>query len=130
MAREKALDNKVLSFLKEQNAWVIKYWAGAKYTKEGVPDILACINGKFFGIEDKAENGRPKMLQLKNLQWIREAGGYGILLYPKDFESFKMFVINSKTDPLDNDQYSYLAEQWYLQNIELQKEWYDKLNKI
>lgn len=127
MAREKDLDNKVLSFLKEQNAWVIKYWAGAKYTKEGVPDILACINGKFFGIEDKAENGRPKMLQLKNLQWIREAGGYGILLYPKDFESFKTFVINSKTDPLDNDQYSYLAEQWYLQNIELQKEWYDKL---
>lgn len=121
MAREKNLDNKVLSFLKEQNAWSIKYWAGAKYTKEGVPDILACVNGKFFGIEDKAENGRPKMLQLKNLQWIREAGGYGILLYPKDFESFKTFVINSKTDT---------AEQWYQQNIELQKEWYNKLNKI
>lgn len=121
MAREKNLDNKVLSFLKEQNAWSIKYWAGAKYTKEGIPDILACINGKFFGIEDKGKNGRPKMLQLKNLQWIREAGGYGILLYPKDFESFKMFVINNKTNA---------AEQWYQQNIELQKEWYDKLNKI
>ena len=42
MAEEKQLDDKVLDYLDEIGAWGIKYWAGAKYTKKGIPDILAC----------------------------------------------------------------------------------------
>lgn len=93
-------------------------WAGAKYTKKGIPDILACIDGIFYGIEDKRENGKPTLLQLKNLEWIRQAEGYGILLYPDQFENFKKFV----TDPD-----SMLT--WYVENIALQAEWQEKLEK-
>ena len=118
MAEEKQLDDKVLDYLDEIGAWGIKYWAGAKYTKKGIPDILACIGGIFYGIEDKASNGKPKLLQLKNLEWIRQAGGYGILLYPDDFENFKKFVKSP------NNMYD-----WYVGNIALQAEWQEKLQK-
>lgn len=59
------------------------------------------------------------MLQLKNLEWIREAGGYGILLYPNDFENFVRFIEN----PNRNDA-------WYKANIILQNKWKEKLEKI
>lgn len=117
MAEEKQLDNKVIAFIKSRGGWCVKYWAGAKYTKKGIPDILACINGKFYGIEDKASNGKPKLLQLKNLEWIRQAGGYGILLYPDDFENFKKFTQSP----------NYMLD-WYSKNIELQNKWFEKLS--
>lgn len=124
MAAEKALDNKVLDYLDEIGAWGIKYWAGAKYTKRGIPDILACIDGYFFGIEDKAKNGKPTLLQLKNLEWIDNAYGFGILLYPDQFENFKRFI-NDGLDGLNDWQ-----EQWYSDNIALQYKWKEKLEKI
>ena len=93
MAAEKNLDNKVLSFLKSKNCWCIKYWSGARYTKAGVPDILACVDGQFFAIEDKAKNGKPTLLQIVTLKKIRLAFGFGILLYPDEFENFKRFLL-------------------------------------
>ena len=89
MAEEKDFENKVKNYLFHIGAWYLKYWAGAEYTKEGIPDILACVDGRFFGIEVKATNGRPKLLQLVKLRKIRKAGGIGILLYPKDFDEFQ-----------------------------------------
>lgn len=124
MAKEKDLDNKVLSFIKSQGGWCIKYWAGSKWTKSGVPDILACIDGYFLGIEDKAKTGKPTLLQLKNLEWIDGAYGFGILLYPDQFENFKRFINEGLTD-LNGWQ-----EQWYADNIELQYKWKEKLEKI
>ena len=92
IAAEKNYENKVKKFLEEQGAWLVKYWAGASYTKAGIPDVLACVNGIFFGIELKAPKGKPSELQLYNLRKIDEAGGFGILLYPNDFELFKELV--------------------------------------
>lgn len=92
MAQEKAFENKVKKFLKEQNCWFIKYWAGAAFTKEGIPDILCCCNGRFLGIELKAPTGKASDLQIYNLKKIDESGGFAILLYPKDFEKFKDFI--------------------------------------
>ena len=92
IAAEKAFENKVKRFLKENGCYFIKYWAGAVFTKSGVPDILCCCNGRFLGIELKAPNGKASDLQLYNLKRIDEAGGFAILLYPKDFERFKDFI--------------------------------------
>lgn len=124
MSREKKLDNAVLEFIESQGGWSIKYWAGARYTKKGIPDILACIDGYFFGIEDKASGGKPTMLQLKNLEWIDAAGGFGILLYPDQFENFKRFI-NYGLNNLNAWQ-----EEWYVENIALQYEWREKLEKM
>lgn len=88
MAQEKQFENKIKAFLKEKNIWFVKYFANA-FTKSGIPDILACVNGKFVAIEVKAENGKPSELQLYHQQKIRESGGKAYILYPKDFEQFK-----------------------------------------
>lgn len=92
MGDEKNFENRVKTFLKDKGAWVLKYWGGAAYTKSGVPDLLVCANSYFLGIELKAPRGRPSELQLYQLREIEKAGGFGILLYPKDFDGFKEFI--------------------------------------
>lgn len=89
---EKQFENKVKKFLKEQGAYFIKYWGGAAYTKAGIPDLLVCCHGRFLGIEIKGPKGKPSELQLYNLKKIDEAGGYAVLLYPDDFETFKTMI--------------------------------------
>lgn len=107
----------VEEWLDQNHNWYIKYWAGARYTKEGIPDILACINGRFVGMELKGTDGRPKLLQLKKLKQIRAASGIGVLLYPEDFEYFKELLRGTE-----------LGEHWYRENKQLQQAWFDKLN--
>lgn len=46
------------------------------YGRSGIPDIVGCYNGYFFGVECKAQGKRPTALQEKELQRIRDAGGY------------------------------------------------------
>lgn len=112
MAQEKSFENKLKAYLKSRKAWYIKYWAGAKFTKEGIPDILICDNGTFIAIEVKAQRGKPTLLQLVTLKKIRESGGYGLLLYPQDFVGFKNFMDNRHP-----------KHDFYLYNIEKQYHW-------
>lgn len=88
--RESQFQKKVIKFLKEKpNVWHIKYWAGSQYTKEGIPDILACIDGVFHGIELKTDVGVASKLQLYNIRKIKDSGGEAYILRPKDFEAWK-----------------------------------------
>lgn len=103
MTREKIFENKIKDFLKEQGAWEIKYWAGAAYTKAGIPDILACINGHFVAIEVKAANGHPTDLQIHSIQDIRNAGGFAFVLYPSGWAWFKEFVEDLKKDKFNRE---------------------------
>lgn len=103
MAAEKLFENKIKEFLKEQNAWFIKYWAGSRFTKEGIPDILCCINGHFVAVEVKSQTGRPSPLQLHNIRKIREAGGFAFVLYPSGYEKFKEFVIGLNNDTFNKE---------------------------
>ena len=50
------------------------YPATGGYGKSGVPDIVGCYNGNFFGIECKAGKNTPTALQQKNLDDIATAG--------------------------------------------------------
>lgn len=94
--KEKEFENKVKAFLKDQGCWVLKTWSNGVQRK-GVPDLLVCCNGYFLGVELKAENGHPSELQLWNIEKIHEAGGFAIVLYPKDFERFKMVIRDLKS---------------------------------
>lgn len=88
MVSEKVFENKIKLYLKSIGAYFIKTH-GDRFSKIGTPDILACVNGHFVAVEVKAENGRPSDLQIYHIEQIKKAGGYGIILYPKDFEKFK-----------------------------------------
>lgn len=91
MASEKVFENKIKKFLEDRGHWCVKFFANS-YTRVGVPDILACVNGHFVGIEVKAQNGTPSQLQLLNVQKIRESGGYAMIVYPSAWEEFKGFL--------------------------------------
>lgn len=93
MAAEKQFENKIKKFLKDRGHYFIKYWGGGQFTKSGVPDILACVNGYFLGIEVKGPHGKPSDLQLYNIRKIKEAGGFGIILYPNQWEDFKELIV-------------------------------------
>lgn len=97
MAEEKLFENKVKTFLKSQNAWILKTWGGG-FQRSGIPDLLCCVNGKFVAIEVKASKGKASELQLYNIKKIKESGGVAIVLYPKDFEDFKEMILKLKED--------------------------------
>lgn len=99
MAEEKNFENKIKKFLDEEGAWFVKTWSNG-VQRSGIPDILACVNGYFVGIEVKASNGKPSELQIYNLRKIRESNGFPLLLYPDDFEAFQKFVWDLKNDYL------------------------------
>jgi len=97
MAAEKTFENKIKKFLESQGAWHVKFFANS-FTKSGIPDILACVNGYFVGIEVKAQNGTPSELQLYNVRKIREAGGFAMVLYPSALNRFEQFIIDLNKD--------------------------------
>ena len=97
IAAEKTFENKIEKFLDSQGCWYVKYLANRK-TKVGIPDILACVNGRFVAIEVKAQNGKPSELQLYHIKKIREAGGIAFILYPSGWDQFKTLVRNDFSD--------------------------------
>lgn len=89
MGTEKKFENEIKAFLDTlPNTWYFKHWAGP-YSKVGIPDIIACVNGRFIAIEVKAPHGKPSELQKRTISLIESAKGIAHILYPKDFESFK-----------------------------------------
>lgn len=60
-----------------------------KSSKRGTPDILACINSKFYAIEVKFGSDTEKPLQLHVLEKIKKAGGIGFFCH--SFEEFKKY---------------------------------------
>lgn len=97
MPAEKTFENKIKKFLESEGAYFVKFFANG-YTKSGVPDILACVNGYFVGVEVKAQNGKPSELQIYNVDKIRNSGGFAMVLYPSAFQKFKDFVYQLKQD--------------------------------
>ena len=50
MASEATIQKQILNWLKSEGFWAVKIM---QCNKNGTPDILACIDGRFFGIEVK-----------------------------------------------------------------------------
>ena len=69
---------RVTARLKEMGAYYF-YPVTGGYGRSGVPDIVGCYRGKFFGIECKAGKNKPTALQQKNLTDIEAAGGIALV---------------------------------------------------
>ena len=117
-AAEKNFENKVKTFLKGKGFWFLKYWGGAAYTKSGIPDLLVCMYGRLHCHEVKEPRGEQSELKIYNIEKIRKSLISMILLYPKDFDNFKEFVADTEK-----------GNSWYLDNIEFQDQWKEKLRK-
>jgi hypothetical protein len=89
IAEEKQFETKVKKFLKElPKCWYFKVM-GSMFQRSGIPDIIGCINGRFFGLELKAQRGIPSALQLYNIDQLNKAGAYARIVKPSDWEEVK-----------------------------------------
>lgn len=97
--REKEFENKIKAYLKERGHWYVKFFANS-YTRCGVPDILACVNGHFIAIEVKNKIGKVSPLQIREIKAIRDAGGIALILRPENFDTFKTMI-----EDIENDRF-------------------------
>ena len=74
---EKKVKQNVVSVLTELGAYYF-YPATGGYGRSGIPDIVACLGGRFIGIECKAGNKKPTPLQARELQAVKDSGGIAI----------------------------------------------------
>ena len=57
---------------------------GGMYGTAGIPDIIACIDGKFYGFEVKTDVGKPTKLQESTIRKINKAGGTAVIVLSVD----------------------------------------------
>jgi Holliday junction resolvase len=62
------------------------------YGRSGVPDIVGCYKGKFFGIECKAGKNTPTPLQQINLDDIEKQDGIALVVNEKNMHSVRDLI--------------------------------------
>lgn len=79
MTPEQKLKRQLKRIIEENNG----YWSlvqGGQYSKPGDPDLIACIDGRFIGIEAKTPTGRQSDMQKLRQKQIEDAGGIYLLV--------------------------------------------------
>ena len=79
MTPEAKVKKVVVAQLKAMGAYYF-YPVTSGYGSSGVPDIVGCYKGTFFGIECKAGKNKPTPLQQKNLDEINKADGIAFVV--------------------------------------------------
>ena len=88
---------KVKALLKKYNIYHFMPATGG-YGRSGVPDIIACMHGRFLAIECKAGNGKLTPLQLRELALIEEAGGLAYVINEDSIESLEIALLSFIAD--------------------------------
>ena len=101
--QEKSFENKIKKWLAANGCYYVKFFANG-YTRRGVPDILASVNGWFIGIEVKAQSGRPSDLQFDNVREIRKSGGYAWIVYPSGWHELQNILLNLLNNIVINNE--------------------------
>ena len=72
---EKDIVNAIMKYLKTvPNCFAWKEHGGM-YGTAGIPDIIACVDGRFYAFEVKTETGKTTALQEATLRKIRACDG-------------------------------------------------------
>ena len=103
MPAEKIFENKIKRYIKSVGGYCVKYF-GCSYSESGTPDILACINGYFLGIEVKAQNGKLSELQMVKINDIRKAGGFAYVVYPSGWSRLKDIIDGLLIDKFNREE--------------------------
>jgi hypothetical protein len=88
---EAKVKDKIKKILQAHNV----YYAmpmGTGYGNAGVPDFLCCVNGCFVAIEAKAGKGTTTALQDKNLQQIKDSGGFSFVVNEGSLGEFEQSI--------------------------------------
>ena len=119
---EKKVKERARKVLNELGAYYF-FPSSAYGGRNGVPDIIGCYEGLFFGIECKAGKNKPTKLQLKELGKIELAGGLPLVftdsMKPTELKTILIkaalegAIRELKTDGKDSAYWTH----WALQNI-------------
>ena len=88
---------KVKALLKKYNIYHFMPATGG-YGRSGVPDIIACMRGRFLAIECKAGNGKLTPLQSRELALIEEAGGLAYVINEDSIKSLEIALLSFIAD--------------------------------
>ena len=109
MTPEAKVKKVVVKHLKTLGAYYF-YPVTGGFGGSGVPDIVACYDGKFFGIECKAGKNKPTPLQERNLRDIRKAGGVAVVINEDNMNRVELIL---KDLPYDPDQLTFdFGDEW------------------
>lgn len=81
---EKDIVSKIMKYLKTVPRCFCWKEHGGMYGTAGIPDIIACVDGRFFAFEVKTETGKPTALQEATIRKILAAGGTAVVVRSVD----------------------------------------------
>ena len=94
MTPEAKVKKTVVKHLKAMGVYYF-YPVTGGYGGSGVPDIVGCYQGKFFGFECKAGKNKPTPLQEKNLRDIKKMGGIAVVVNEENMNSVGSLLTNN-----------------------------------
>jgi len=92
MTPEKKVKANIVKQLKAMGAYYF-FPATGGYGRGGIPDIIVCYKGKFFGIECKAGNNTPTSLQKLEIAKIKHAGGSAWVMNEKNCHKAREMLV-------------------------------------
>jgi Holliday junction resolvase len=81
---EKGIVTKILRYLRTVPGCFCWKEHGGMYGTAGLPDIIACVNGRFVAFEVKAPSGKTTKLQEATIRKILKAGGVAAVIRSVD----------------------------------------------
>ncbi len=81
---ERSIVTKVLRYLKTVPGCFCWKEHGGMYGTAGIPDIIACVNGRFLAFEVKTPSGKTTKLQEATIRKILSAGGVAEIVHSVD----------------------------------------------
>ena len=81
---EKDIVNKIMKYLKTVPRCFAWKEHGGMYGTAGIPDIIACVDGRFFAFEVKTDTGKTTALQDATIRKILSAGGRAFVVRSVD----------------------------------------------
>jgi hypothetical protein len=88
MRNESDVKRRVSAIFKKYGVWYTSI-NQAGYNKPGVPDYLACVKGRMFGVEAKFGKNKTTPMQDRQLLEIRQAGGATFVVNEKNLDVFE-----------------------------------------
>ena len=97
---EKKVKDKIVTVLKDEGVYYF-FPATHGYGRSGVPDIIACVNGRFLAIECKAGGGKLTALQVREIETIRRCGGVAVVANEENWDMVRPLLreLSSKEQP-------------------------------
>lgn len=81
---EKSIVTKILRYLRRVLGCFCWKEHGGLYGAAGIPDIIACVNGRFVAFEVKTTSGKATKLQEATIRKILNAGGVAAVVHSVD----------------------------------------------